>query len=59
MRRSPVVNDHTPNRWPALARPADLPLILESLLADIESARAEGQPDAALVAEYLALRERA
>lgn len=53
------MNDHTPNRWPALARPADLPLILESLLADIESARAEGQPDAALVAEYLALRERA
>ncbi len=40
-------------------RVADLPLVLEDLLAQIEDARAWGRPDADLVAEYVWLRERA
>jgi hypothetical protein len=34
-------------------------VVLEELLVDIEAARRDGCPDAVLVAEYVALRERA
>ncbi len=52
--------DQTPQPDPGIRdRPADLPLVLEDLLAQIEDNRAVGRPDANLVAEYVWLRERA
>lgn len=52
------MNDHTPPELAGLRRrPADLPVVLEELLVEIEAARRDGRPDAVLVAEYLVLRE--
>lgn len=54
------MNDHTPPESGDLRRrPADLPVVLEELLVEIEAARRDGRPDAVLVAEYVALREGA
>lgn len=58
--RSIAMNDHTPPESGDLRRrPADLPVVLEELVLEIEAARRHGRSDAALVAEYLVLRERA
>ena len=54
------MDDHTQHATTGWRdREADLPLVLEDLLDQIEDARALSRPDADLVAEYVRLRERA